>query len=295
MTRKGLGLVLTVMTWNLENFQRPPTGQSTTDYDHKLAHIVDVIAAADADLVGVQEVLANAGDQSPVVFDDLRAALATKTNQAWTGAISDQPDPRGIRVGWLSPHQLSDTVGVAAYPAGVPATTVDDDGTTINASKRGALAVTYTRTDGLTVDVLTAHFKSKLLTFPPRRPGGQSRFGTDDEGKRARYGLYALGQRAAEAAIVRAWATAALGDNGTKRNVLVCGDLNDTPEAATTQILLGPPGSQLGTGGFDRPDNGDNNRLWNLAPAMPAGDPDTATPAGNWSRINNGVKEGLPA
>jgi len=38
--------------------------------------------------------------------------------------------------------------------------------------------------------------------------------------------------------------------------VLVCGDLNDTPEAATTQLLLGPPGSQIGTGGYSRPNCG---------------------------------------
>jgi endonuclease/exonuclease/phosphatase (EEP) superfamily protein YafD len=73
--------------------------------------------------------------------------------------------------------------------------------------------------------------------------------------------------------------------------VLVCGDLNDTPQAATTQILLGPPGSQLDTGGFTRPDAGDGNRLWNLAPKMPPGDPATGAGAANWSRINNGVKE----
>ena len=57
--------------------------------------------------------------------------------------------------------------------------------------------------------------------------------------------------------------------------------------------MLGPPGSQLGSGGFNQPDLGDGNRLWNLAPRMPAGDGDPVTGAGaaNWSRINNGVRE----
>ena len=63
------------------------------------------------------------------------------------------------------------------------------------------------------------------------------------------------------------------------------------PQAATAQVLLGPPGSQLGTGGFNHADRGDANRLWNLAPAMPTGDPQTGAPAANWSRINNGVPE----
>ena len=49
------------------------------------------------------------------------------------------------------------------------------------------------------------------------------------------------------------------------------GDLNDTPQAATTQLLYGPPGSQYGTGGFNQPDKGDASRLWNLAPQIPEG------------------------
>jgi hypothetical protein len=62
-------------------------------------------------------------------------------------------------------------------------------------------------------------------------------------------------------------------------------------KAATTQLLLGRPGSQLATGRFAQPDWGDGNRPWNLAPKMPAGDPVTGQGAANWSRINNGVKE----
>jgi endonuclease/exonuclease/phosphatase family metal-dependent hydrolase len=50
----------------------------------------------------------------------------------------------------------------------------------------------------------------------------------------------------------------------------VLGDLNDEPLAATTQVLLGPPGSEFETAGFDRPDHGDAMRLWNLAPRIPA-------------------------
>jgi hypothetical protein len=128
------------------------------------------------------------------------------------------------------------------------------------------------------------------LTFPSRG-SQQPQFDTRDEAVRARFGLYALNQRAAEAATVRAWATEQLQGHGQERHVLVCGDLNDTPQAATTQLLLGRPGSQLGTGGFNQPDWGDGNRLWNLAPKMPAGDPVTGEGAANWSRINNGVRE----
>jgi endonuclease/exonuclease/phosphatase family metal-dependent hydrolase len=50
----------------------------------------------------------------------------------------------------------------------------------------------------------------------------------------------------------------------------VLGDLNDEPDAATTQLLLGPRGSEIGTRGEGRPDQGDGSRLWNLAPRLPA-------------------------
>jgi hypothetical protein len=65
--------------------------------------------------------------------------------------------------------------------------------------------------------------------------------------------------------------------------VILTGDLNDTVQAATTQLLLGPPGSEIGTAGFNRPDHGDAQRLWNLAPLMPEG--------WDYSRINHGRKE----
>jgi hypothetical protein len=47
------------------------------------------------------------------------------------------------------------------------------------------------------------------------------------------------------------------------------GDLNGGLDAATTQLLQGPPGSEIGTPGFARPDGGDGQRLWNLAPLIP--------------------------
>jgi endonuclease/exonuclease/phosphatase family metal-dependent hydrolase len=73
--------------------------------------------------------------------------------------------------------------------------------------------------------------------------------------------VYALSRRAAEAAALRDWATAALTGAWRDQPLLVCGDLNDTLDAATTQLLYGPPGSQFGTGGFDRADRGDRQRL----------------------------------
>ena len=73
-------------------------------------------------------------------------------------------------LGWLARGQLSTPADVAVYPQQVPATTVDDHGnqiTAITAAKRGALAVTYTRADGLTVQAVTAHLWRGSRASPP--------------------------------------------------------------------------------------------------------------------------------
>ncbi len=54
-------------------------------------------------------------------------------------------------------------------------------------------------------------------------------------------------------------------------------------DAATTQLLQGPPGSEIGTAGFDRSDRGDDTRLFNLAPLIPE--------ARRYSRTYRGNKE----
>jgi endonuclease/exonuclease/phosphatase family metal-dependent hydrolase len=76
--------------------------------------------------------------------------------------------------------------------------------------------------------------------------------------------VYALQRRAAEAAAVRTYVTGVLAGAGKTHRLVVAGDLNDEPEAATTQILLGPPGSEFNTGGYGVDDKGDGQRLWNL-------------------------------
>ncbi len=106
---------------------------------------------------------------------------------------------------------------------------------------------------------------------PPRLAAFQGgRFSPREEGERARFGVFARNRRATEAAMVRARATQLLDGHGRQRAVIVLDYLNDEPDAATTQLLLGPPGSEIGTGGFDQPDQGDWQQLWNLAPRIPA-------------------------
>jgi endonuclease/exonuclease/phosphatase family metal-dependent hydrolase len=74
--------------------------------------------------------------------------------------------------------------------------------------------------------------------------------------------------RAAEAAALRHFADEPLDGHGTERRLIVLGDLNDEMRAATTQIIQGPPGSEIGSRGEHRPDSGDARRLLNIAPLI---------------------------
>jgi endonuclease/exonuclease/phosphatase family metal-dependent hydrolase len=244
-----------VGTWNLENLFRPGSDAGPSDeqaYDAKLTELARVIGAIGPDILAVQEV----GD--PDALEDLRERL----DGDWVGQSSELPDGRGIRVGFLSRLALGDVEQVREFPEGLAPVQVDDQGTTMAEMGRGALRVRV-RADGRAVDLVSCHLKSKLLTFP----GG--RHSPRDEGERARFAGYALYRRAAEAVTLRAFANRLLDGQGRERAVVVLGDLNDEPTAATTQILLGPPGSEIGTPGFERPDQGDGSRLWNLAPLIP--------------------------
>ncbi|WP_369238229.1 endonuclease/exonuclease/phosphatase family protein [Streptomyces sp. R21] len=257
-------------TWNLENLYRPggPFGpQDKAAYETKLAALATVIAELDPTLLGVQEV----GD--PEALADLAGILEGD----WHIALSEHPDDRGIRVGFLSrdlvPRVLADTI---AFPERLRPVQGDDAGNLVSRTGRGFLAVEIA-SRALTLTVAVCHLKSKLLSYP----GG--RFQPRNEGERARYGAYALYRRTAEAAALRALADELLAGEGRERDLAVLGDMNDEVLAATTQILLGPPGSEIGTPGYDHPDQGDATRLWDVAPLIPVEQ--------RYSRINSGRRE----
>jgi endonuclease/exonuclease/phosphatase family metal-dependent hydrolase len=263
-------MAFTVMTWNVENLFRPghDSGPTTDDaYRDKLQRLAATINLQAPDALSLQEI----GD--PGALADLVALLAGD----WPGKAVGRPDGRGIRVAWLTRRPLSDPIDIIDFPAPLKPVQVDDAGTTLGVMGRGAVAVTVSTGGGTPIRLITAHLKSKLLTYP----GG--RFFPHDENERARYGTYALARRGGEAAALRVALTDALDGHGDDRAVILTGDLNDTPQAATTQLLLGPPGSELLTPAFDRPDKGDLTRMWNLAPLMPDDR--------NYSRNNQGRHE----
>jgi endonuclease/exonuclease/phosphatase family metal-dependent hydrolase len=259
-----------VMTWNVENLFKPGTPSGPTSdatYRAKLKGLSSAIADQAPDAVGLQEI----GD--PAALDDLVALLGA----GWQTKVSTHPDVRGIRVACLTRRTITASEEIVAFPAHLDPVQSGDGGETQTVMGRGALAVSLETDSGATLRFVTTHLKSKLLTFP----GG--RFQPRDEDERARFGAYALYRRTAEAATLRVWVTAALGGAGEVRPLVLTGDLNDTTQAATTQLLLGPPGSEIGTRGFDQSDAGDHERLWNLAPLMPEGE--------DYSRVNQGRHE----
>lgn len=244
-----------IATWNVENLFLPGAeggARSAADFEAKADAMAATITRMDPDILAVQEV----GDRAAL---DRILELVGGT---WHVELA-APDGRGIGVGIASRTPLTDVRQVTEFPAGVSPIQVDDSNTRVHALARAALHA-QVETDLGVVHVVTCHLKSKLLTFP----GG--RFTPRDEYERTRFGAYALFRRTAEAAGIRDAATAILAAGDEDTRLIVCGDLNDTADAQTTQLLSGPPGSEIGTAGYDRPDDGDRQRLWNLAARIPA-------------------------
>jgi predicted extracellular nuclease len=248
------------MTWNVENLFEVGADDGPETEAQLAAKIESLRAVIDAqrpDVLGVQEI----GSES--ALGRLQAALGQPLPHSALAA----PDERGIRVAFVSRLELHEPTEIRAFPAELLPVQVGDDppgpegARTMRRIGRAALQVTV-RVDGRDVVVVNTHMKSKLLTFP----GG---FTPVDEDQRARFGAYALYRRASEAATIRTHLDGVLAGGGRDLPVILLGDMNDEPSAATTSILNGPPGSEIGTEGFGRPDRGDGDRMWNTADLIP--------------------------
>lgn len=267
---------LKVMTWNVENLFRPALNapQAEQDrYQQKLALLADVISQHNPDVVALQET----GGLEPL--QDLQEALGGAFAR---GVVSAFPDGRGIRVALLSQLPISGQADIVDFPSG-PALDVHNltptgDTVPIRRLGRGAIWVRVTK-NGQMFHLITAHLKSKLLSYP--RVGGSS-FTPRDETERAQVAGIALMRRMAEAVTLRMQANLLLTGN-EQTPLLLLGDFNDVPDAQTSLLLTGPSGSEIGTLGFDRPDKGDDARLFNLAPLI--------AEERRYSRIHNGRPE----
>lgn len=267
-----------VMTWNLENLFEPGTefGPKTqAKYQEKLSFLARVILNIDPDVLAVQEV------GSLVAFHDLVNLLHGCYPHL---KLSAHPDPRGIRVGFLSKLVIEETEEILAFPPeGLPKVPgLDHQGNLTDVSNfgRGALRIQVRVTPEFVINFITAHLKSKMPTYATTT--GRPRFSPKDENERARVAAIGLLKRVAEATALRVKANELLEQNAQKA-LIVEGDMNDVENAVTTQILQGPCGSEIGKCGFNRPDKGDDTRLFNLAPCIPE--------ERRYSRIYNGCKE----
>ena len=258
---------ITITTWNVQNF-----AQSDPVFTDKLDFLVGTLQALGSDVVALQEIL------------DLNA-LQDLANGLGFQHFAAAPDGRGNRVAFLTrnaPTQQPQQIDQWQLPQGVQVRRFDNSGNVqiVPQFRRPAFQITVAHNGG-EVDIVTAHLKSKLLTF-----GGN--FSTSNETLRAHTAYFALERRAAESTSLREHVTNLLAPG---RDVVVLGDLNDGPEAATTQILYGPPGSQPrgpgdathAAGAFQRADANDARRLFNVAKLV-AEDI-------RWSRRHNGQNE----
>jgi len=257
---------ITITTWNVQNF-----AQSDQFYNQKLDFLITTLQALGSDVVALQEIL------DPNALQDLASGLNFHP-------IAATPDDRANRVAFLtrSAPVESEQIDQWRLPQGVDVRAFDDNGNieVLPQFSRPAFRITVPH-DGGQIDVITAHLKSKLLTFA-------GNFSTSNETLRAHTAYFALERRAAEATSLRQYVTDRLNAN---RDVILLGDLNDGPEAATTEILYGPPGSQPrgpndathAAGAFQRPDADDARRLFNVTKLLPENV--------RWSRRHNGQNE----
>lgn len=260
-------MTITITTWNVQNFS-----QNSDEFADKLDYLAGTLEALGAEIVALQEILDT-------------EALHDLADRLGFNHFAADPDGRGNRVGFLTrnaivgqPRQIDQW----QLPPAEEVRALSNSGEiVVNAEfPRPALQITVSHNGGQ-VDIITAHMKSKLLTFS----GG---FSTTDESLRAQTGYFALQRRAAEATSIREHVT---GIFAAGRDVIVLGDFNDVHEAATTQLLFGPSGSQprgpedatRTSSAFQRSDNGDPRRLFNVTRLIEE--------QVRWSRKHNGQKE----
>jgi endonuclease/exonuclease/phosphatase family metal-dependent hydrolase len=240
----------TVMTWNVENFfpSGTPSGPPTKAvYTRKLQRLAATISAVNPDVLAMQEV----GGPQPLA--DLQAALEGKYPNS---AISLHPDGRGIRVALLARRALTDVRQLHDFTSDALPNIPTADGQAVGSLGRGALHAVVRLTGNRRLRIVTAHLKSKLLSYPDGR-----RFPLDEH-ERARGAGFALIRRSAEAVALRVYLNNLM--TGDTTPTVLVGDLNDEPHAVTTELLQGPP-----DGAPDRPDSGDDVRLNNLADWLP--------------------------
>jgi endonuclease/exonuclease/phosphatase family metal-dependent hydrolase len=233
-----------VASFNVENLILPDVRyydrviDTREQYDAKVNWIASILNRAKPDIVGIQEVwfeeaLAEAAKRSFHFASGVNVAAPGATRaENLDGHVAKRP-----RVGLLSRFPIKAVSSVIAFPPTIDLTIpLRVDGGVI---KQVPVAVPQFQrpvlravvdVNGLEVIVYVTHLKSKGPMIHMTEDGDNPF-------------ITALGQ--ARATIVRAAEAAALRHlilsdlNETRKPVIVLGDLNDTPDAASTQIVRG--------------------------------------------------------
>ncbi|MET0283259.1 MAG: endonuclease/exonuclease/phosphatase family protein, partial [Polyangiales bacterium] len=213
---------------------------ASSSFDAKLDHLTTILRSLQPDVLALQDVRdEQAADQLALKLD-------------FAAAVVGLPDARGSRVALLLRQE----------PREVHYLENQADGVT-----RAPLRVVIEH-GGQRLHVITAHLDSKLATVI----GGRDLAETEHE--RARAVSLANERRNRELFLLREHITELL---AAEEATLLLADLNDVAEAATTQLLYGPPGCQpRGPGdrsnsqsAFQRGDRFDAQRLFNVALLAP--------------------------
>ena len=125
--------MVAVGTWNVENLYRPggAFGPKTQEaYEAKLTTLAATIAQLSPDVLAVQEV------GQPEALGD----LVDRLGGSWSVVLSEHPDARGIRVGFLTTLPVVLANQVTDFPAGLRPVQVGD-GPTDNDAAMGPGAV----------------------------------------------------------------------------------------------------------------------------------------------------------
>ncbi|MEM9151522.1 MAG: endonuclease/exonuclease/phosphatase family protein [Cyanobacteria bacterium P01_F01_bin.3] len=261
---------ITITTWNVQNFSK-----GSKAFEEKLDFLANTLEALGSDVVALQEIL------DPEALQAIADRLSFH-------AFAASPDGRGNRVAFLTrepPVEPPQDIIEWQLPPGEVVRRFSRDGEAAIEPNlpRPAQQITVSHGDKK-ITLLNVHMKSKLLTF------GRSRFSTSDETLRVQTAYFGLKRRAAESTTLREISTQLL---AAEKNTILLGDFNDGPQAATTEALYGPPGSQprgpddstRAFGAFQRKDKGDTQRLFNITNLVPA--------EIRWTREHKGKKEML--
>jgi endonuclease/exonuclease/phosphatase family metal-dependent hydrolase len=254
----------TVMTWNIENLfpVGHPSGPKTQQlYERKMQNLAHTILAIAPDVLALQEV----GD--PQSFADLQRRLGDR--YPYTN-LSSHPDPRGIRVALVSRMPMVEARELHEFPKTALTNVLNSQGHPIRNMGRGAVKATVVLAQGLLVNIVTAHLKSKLITY-----SGGRRYPLDED-ERAREIGEALFKRTAEAVALRVYLNYLMANNNNP--LILMGDMNDGPKSTTTEILTGPEDRSL-----TQKDKYDDIRLYNLA--------DYIEPSRRYSRLYQKERE----